>query len=44
MSYMERCQEKKLIEQQISFINQTGADIVALQEITAKTEYEFKRI
>ena len=35
--------KKKLIEQQISFINQTGADIVALQEITVKTEYEFKK-
>ena len=35
--------KKKLIEQQIGFINQIGADIVALQEITAKTEYEFKK-
>ena len=40
---MERSQEK-LIEQQISFINQTGADIVALQEITGKTECQFKKI
>ena len=35
--------KKKLIEQQISFINQISADIVALQEITVKTEYEFKK-
>lgn len=35
--------KKKLIEQQIGFINQIGADIVALQEITVKTEYEFKK-
>ena len=29
--------KKKLIEQQIGLINQIDADIVALQEITAKT-------
>ena len=36
--------KKNLISEQVSFIKSTGADIVALQEITKSTNTEFQDI